>query len=291
MGEGKDISKKAKILLVCALLVFTFVWVYRPHFDHKYPLHADEWSGLNEARRLQEKGYTEDKHEIGFFVFLAGLDKVSNLVLAYKFLPALIACISSLALFFLVSRKAGFFTGIFAMLFFASLPSNINILGIQYLTSLTFSFPFLFLFVLFFTEGFEEFNIKKLAAAAAALTLLAFIHPSMTMLVLAVSLVYLLIEHQKTKKVICSALKQKPVLLAFPAVILFWAGILLWKGSFTSTLTVFFSKMIFEAGYTPYQVNYFLPALYGWMASAFAVIGIAKGLKKKEFLFFNCWLA
>ena len=290
MGDKKEISKRTKIILICAVLIFTFIWVYRPHFDYKYPLHVDEWSGINEAKRIQEEGKTYDKHEIGFFVFLAGLDTMFNLVLIYKFLPALVACISSLALFFLVSRKTNFLTGIFATFFFASLPSNLNILGIQYLTALTLSFPFLFIFALFFTEGFEELNMKKLVIAIASLTLLAFIHPSIAMLIFAVSVIYLFVNYNKTKKITSSIIKRYPWILIFPALIILWMFYFLWKGSILPTLVTAFSQLKFEIGYTHYQVNYFLPALYGWIASLFAIIGISQGLKKKNFLFFNCWL-
>jgi hypothetical protein len=290
MGEEKDISKRTKVILICAVLVFTFIWVYRPHFDYKYPLHVDEWAGMNEARRIQEQGFTYDKHEIGFVVFLASLDRVFNLALIYQFLPALFACISSLALFFLVSRKTNFYTGIFAMLFFASLPSNINILGIQYLTALTFSFPFLFLFALFFTEGFEELNTKKLILAAIMLTLLAFIHPSITMLIFVALIVYLLANYNKSKRIVSALIKKKKWILAFPAIAVIWMFYSLWEGNIFLTLANIFSKLTFEIGYTSYQVNYFLPALYGWIASFFAVIGIWKGIHKKKFLFFNCWL-
>ena len=82
---------------------------------------------------------------------------VTNLVLFYKFLPAIWAVFSALALFFLVYKKTNdFYLGILAIIFFASIKSNLNLLGLWFFTPLTFSIPFILLYIYFFTEGIEK---------------------------------------------------------------------------------------------------------------------------------------
>ena len=48
------------------------------------------------------------------------------------------------------------------MFFLASLKSNVNILGLWFFTPLIFSIPFIFLYIYFFTEGFEKQNKKNI---------------------------------------------------------------------------------------------------------------------------------
>lgn len=158
-------DKKEKIILLVALL-FTFIMVYSPHFNYPFPFHVDEWHHIDEAKRLfGEEKYVpgENRLEFGFHLFLGILPKVVNLVLVYKFLPAVWMVLSALALFFLVYKKTNHFeTAIFSILFFASIKSNTNLLGPWFFTPLTFATPLIFLYIYFFTEGYERTNKKYL---------------------------------------------------------------------------------------------------------------------------------
>lgn len=115
---------------------------------------------------------------IGFHILLLPLSKIANLVLIYKFLPAIWAVISALILFYIVYKKTNksFFTALLAMIFFASIKSNVNITGLWFFTPLTFSIPFIFLFVYFFTEGLEKESKKLILLSLLTMAVLLPIH-------------------------------------------------------------------------------------------------------------------
>jgi len=100
-----------------------------------------------------------------------------DLVLVYRFLPALWASVSALTLFYVVYKKTGSFqTGLFSMVFFASLKSNVNLLGLWFFTPLSFSIPFIYLYVYFFTEGLLRRNKKFILASLGLMVFLIPFH-------------------------------------------------------------------------------------------------------------------
>src|SRR5690606_35896863 len=100
--------------------------------------------------------------ESGFHFLLFLSSYLIDLVLNYKYLPALWATFSALTLFYLVYKKSGnnFYLGLLSIIFFASIKSNVNILGLWFFTPLTFAIPFIFLYFYLFTEGVEKENTK-----------------------------------------------------------------------------------------------------------------------------------
>jgi len=93
---------KKSYFLLGGILAILFILVYMPHFAYEYPLHVDEWKHISEARAINEGTYEGGNKilEIGFQLFLAALYSLINLILIYKFLPALFAIISGAVLFF-----------------------------------------------------------------------------------------------------------------------------------------------------------------------------------------------
>jgi len=170
--------EKNKIFLVLLIAIGTFLLVYTPHYNYPFPSHADEWHHITETIRLETGGYSGKSIglRLGFHILLLPLSKVVNLVLIYKFLPAIWAVLCVLVVFFTVYRKTkkDFFTAAMAMFFFASIKSNVNITGLWFFTPLTFSIPFIFLYIYFFTEGLEREN-KKLVLLS--LLIMAFLLP------------------------------------------------------------------------------------------------------------------
>lgn len=198
-----DKKRLMRISLVILILIFTFILVYSPHFSYKYPYHGDEWRHLIEARNLNEGNYVcSFKYdyqclEIGFHIFLAVLSKIFDIIIIYKFLPALFACIASLILFFLVYKSTeNFWIGILSMIFFASIKSNIYILGLWFFVPLTLSIPLIYLFLLFFTESIEKDNNKRLVLSFIIYLGILIIHPPSGLIMIPLIFIYSLINYK-----------------------------------------------------------------------------------------------
>ena len=131
--------------------------VYSQRLD--FPLHADEWSHLAQAMYIMSSGgpgFTNPYFlggpahpdlESGFHIFtaihflLTGQDPV----LGYKYLPAMFAALSALTLYLLTRKVTGNKNiGYLSILFFATLKSNINLMGLWFYIPLTMSFFILF---------------------------------------------------------------------------------------------------------------------------------------------------
>ena len=291
MGALEFLKKNQKTIIFSAVLIFIFILVYGPHFNYKYPLHADEWVRLGDSRRFLEGEETYGSaHEEGFQIFLSFLTLIGfNLILLYRFFPAVFALISSIALFLLIKRKTkSFYAGILAMLFFALLPSNPYILGLWYFTPLTFVMPLVYLFVLLFTEGIEQENIKKIAYSFVIALLILLTHPVSITFMIPILIIYMLFNLEFLKKY----WKMLSLLCIIPLLSLIWTFIIYWKGSFIKTLTSLLAGLKFGFGnYLPIdEFVYFFPILYGWLATLLAFVGIFFALRKKNMKIFIIWI-
>lgn len=196
--------KKSRILLILLVLVGIFLLVYTPHYRYPFPRHVDEWHHITETIRLQEGGYPGKSIglRVGFHVLLWPLSKIVNLVLVYRFLPAIWAVISALVLFYLVYKKTdrSFFTALLTMIFFASIKSNVNITGLWFFTPLTFSIPFIYLYMYFFTEGVQRENKKLILLSLLVMVILLPIHAISVLFALPFLLIYSLFNFKYIKK-------------------------------------------------------------------------------------------
>lgn len=172
--------KKVRIFVIALVSIATLLLVYTPHYGYPFPSHIDEWHHITETIKLQKGEYPTGVmgYRIGFQIILFPLSKITNLILIYQFLPAIWTVFSALVLFYVVHKKTGnqFYTALFAMIFFASIKSNVNITGLWFFTPLTFSIPFIFLYVYFFTEGIEKQNKKFILSSLAIMVILIFVH-------------------------------------------------------------------------------------------------------------------
>jgi len=278
-------KKYLRASLVVLALVFTFLLVYGPHFSYKYPFHIDEWRHITEAKRLGEGELPQGQFllEIGFDTFLLMLSKVGfDLVLSYKYLPAIFACISSLILFFFVYKKTNrFYIALLSMLFFASLRSNVNLTGLWFFTPLTFAIPFIFLFFWLFSEGVEKNNLKLVYWSFFVYFIILVTHPISATFMIPILVVYLYIH----KKFVIDHYKLLLIFLAilFLALVLF--SKFFWRGSLLKTLSFVFSFIFFKQGWGVLEVKYNIMTLYGLLAFALAIIGVYFAYKKKKYLF------
>lgn len=267
-----------KYLLLITALILTFVFIYKPHFDYKFPFHADEWTHLaystyimqphtdpNEFPALNVNPYfyaTEKDFEVGFHVFLAaifasiGVDPVLN----FKFLPAVTAVIAAFILFVLIYRMShNFYAGVLSVLFFTGLRTNVNILGIQFFVPLTATIPLVFCFLLLLSEGVTGQSWRKLSVAGGVLLSIFIIHPVTAMFLTPITAVYVLFSlrqvwHNKLGMFF---------LLLIPCFAFLAFFTFLWKGSVMATWANIATYLVFEKGKTlATEYFYFLPRYF-----------------------------
>jgi hypothetical protein len=192
-------SKKSRITILVLISIAIFFLVYAPHISNPYPIHADEWHHIDQAIKLKQGEITfgATGMEIGFHIFLSIISLFINLVIIYKFLPAIWAVLSALIIFFVTFKKTNnFIIGIFAMVFFASIKSNVNIEGIWFFTPLTFSIPFIFLYIYFFTEGVEKQNKKSLLISFFIMSFLIIAHSISLLFAIPFLIVYCIFHYR-----------------------------------------------------------------------------------------------
>ncbi|MDO8669463.1 MAG: hypothetical protein Q7K65_04175 [Candidatus Buchananbacteria bacterium] len=194
-----------QILLLIISLAAVFILVYSPHFNYHLPYHIDEWRHVSEALKITHGLHNQSLivTEFGFHLILASLAKILPLVDIYQFLPAIWATITAFVLFWVAYRKTScnFYIAILSVLFFASLKSNVNILGLWFFTPLTFSIPFIFLYFYFFTEGIEKQKSKYIIFSFFIIVFILLIHSISITFVIPVLVLYCLINFRKTLKV------------------------------------------------------------------------------------------
>ena len=171
--------RKYQVSLVLSLLLVGFL-VYSPHWSYPYPFHADEWHHIAQALRIGAGTYTLSwqSAELGFQIFLYLIGSLVNLITAYQYLPALWAIVSAIALawvMYRVSERNAPLT-IASVIAFASIKSNVNIIGLWFFTPLTFAIPFIYLYIYFLTRGIAEGSRRHFLIGISIATVLLFVH-------------------------------------------------------------------------------------------------------------------
>ncbi len=280
-----------KIILVSSL-IFIFGLVYSPHFSYKYPLHADEYQHIAKAVNfLETKNLNVNPYfyyqpfspnlESGFTIFLSILIKLGfDPITSYRFLPALFATLAAFILFHLILYLTkSFYTGIFSILFFASLKSNINMGGLWFFTPLTLAIPLIFLSLLLFFKAFDRKNNKLFVILTFFLLILFLIHPISGILVYILIFLFLFLN-KESKKIL--------ILLALPLV----SGIFLFfvfSREISELLKFVIDWLILEEGWGYNEVIYFLPAFYNYVPFILGLIGVYPALKNLKLRLFIVW--
>jgi len=291
---------KSKIFLVILMALVTFALVYIPHLNYPMPLHIDEWHHISEGLRMGNYGeYFEMLKlesslrptglEMGFQFILFLLSGVIDLVTVYKFLPALWAAISGMVLFYVAYKRTdrNFWLAILAMLFFASIRSNVNLTGIWFFTPLTFSIPFIFLYIHFFIDGIQKQKIQPLLISLAIMAFLIPIHSVSVLFAIPILLIYSVINFEFVIKRFYFFL---PFLL-IPVI-----GILFYKFVFQidwSDISIHLTNALqFKYGWGILEVNNALTEVYPLVGYILAVLGIVFIILNKElkkYTFFLLW--
>jgi hypothetical protein len=263
--------KKKEIIILILISILTAILVFIPHLNYPYPLHIDEWHHIIESKKIQNGDYTGSSigYRIGFHIFLLILSYFFNLIEIFQFLPAIWAVFSGLALFILVYGKTkNFALGAWSMLFFASIKSNVNITGLWFFTSLTFSIPFIFLYILFFTEGLEKHNKKYLLTSLAIMIFLVFVHSISVLFMIPPIIIYLILNKNHV-------LKEKRILSAF--ITLPIIGLIFYKTmtniSFSKIIPSLIENLTFEYGWGILELQNSFLEIYSPIGIILAILG------------------
>ena len=172
-------TRKYQLTLLLSLIFVGFV-VYTPHWTYPYPFHVDEWHHIAQALHIGAGTYlfSLQSAELGFQIFLYLLGSLVDLVTVYRFFPALWAIASASALVWVSYRMSekNAPLAIAAVIAFASIKSNVNIIGLWFFTPLTFAIPFIYLYTYFITKGIAEGNRRSFLTGVGIAAGLLFFH-------------------------------------------------------------------------------------------------------------------
>ncbi|MFA5023075.1 MAG: hypothetical protein WC385_01835 [Candidatus Paceibacterota bacterium] len=273
-------SKIKWLILVLTLAVFGLI-IFWPHLSYPFPFHVDEWHHLTEAKRLAnpgeyfnwlqaEPGRATSGLEIGFQVLLLFLSKIFNIISIYKFLPALWAIFSGLALFFVAYQKSfkNFFLAWLALIFFMAIRTNANLTGLWFFTPLSFAFPFIFLYTYFLSEGILMANKKYLLSGFFIMLALLIFHPLSVLFSLPIFVIFVAINYRQV-------IKLKWIGLAGGIIIVAGIGFfaLIFGENLFVALKHIISLLSFPRGWGVLELNNSLFELYPWPAWLWAIIG------------------
>lgn len=284
--------RKSQIFLIVLVSIAVFLLVYSPHYNYPFPRHVDEWHHISEAIKISQGEYTGGiiRFRVGFHFLLMVLSKIANLVLIYRFLPAIWAVFSALILFYVVYKKSSnqFFLALSAMIFFASIKSNVNITGLWFFTPLTFCIPFIFLYIFFFTEGIERQNEKLIILSFIIMVFLIPTHAISLIFSAPFLLIYCLFNIRHIRKV-------RKSLIALPLVAVI--GLLFYRNiagiSWRVVATTLLHDLQFRRGWGVLELNNSPFELYSFagyiLAAAGLVLIFTNRENREKYLVYGLW--
>lgn len=160
--EWGNAEKKEKIFLVCALAVSILagVFIFSPHSDYSWPIHADEWWVIGviqntiHGQGMNVNPYTLEpvlNHKPGFSSYFSSIFSFLNIdpIRAWPYLPAinifLLSFVASLLFFYKTKIP---WLSLLVIIFLVALKSNLYMLGWWFFVPSIFAF--LFILPLFF---------------------------------------------------------------------------------------------------------------------------------------------
>ena len=295
-------SKYYKPAILVLSLAFVFFLVYSIHSNYQFPFHTDEWQHIAQAVSITEKGYggihpyfkeepIRRDYEVGFHLFLSELFLTTGMdpILHFKFLPALFAVIAAFILFVFISRITNFMTGIFSILFFAGLKSNVNILGLWFFLPLTIAIPLLYLLFFVFSESLERRSIKLFYSAIFILFAILFLHGLSAVFAAPLLVLYTIIKFKKFRALF-KEIEKHYIIVGLLIALFFSVGIILmWHGSFSATLDTIKSLLVFESGWTNYEKIYNPLSLYAPISLILVFLGLVRSVQNPRKRFFLIW--
>ena len=272
-------NKNQKIILILIILATALI-VYTPHYSYPYPLHIDEWHHIAEAEKMDNGEYSSSQfsYRIGFQLILLFLSKFMNIVLAYKFFAASWATLTSLVLFYVIYKKTNnYLIAIISIIFFASLKSNVNLLGLWFFTPLTFSLPFIFLYMYFFDFGIKNQSKKYIIYSLLIMLILLPIHAVAVLFAFPILIIYSLFNI----KFIKTEWKFFSLFLLVPL-----AGLIFYSSvshlPLIESISTLFSDLQFKKGWGVLELSNSPLEVYSAIGYFLAIFGFCIICKNKE---------
>jgi len=275
--------KKPNIIILTISCILIFTLIYSIHFDYRFPYHLDEWNHISFSNSFPSINHLE----LGFHFFLKCLSYFTNLVLIYKFLPAIWGVLSALALFYIVYKKSDkFWIAIFSIIFLASIKSNLNILGFWFFTPLTFSIPFIFLYIYFFNEGFLRRKKSYIILSLLIMIFLIPIHAVSVLFSIPFLIIYSLINYKYLKE----EYKFFLFFLLIPLIgLIFYKYVM--QLSIGNLFSNIFQNLQFKKGWGIIERNITFTEIYNLIGYLLALLGafILILKRKREYYIYLLW--
>ena len=274
-----------RAVIIALIIIFTCFIVYSPHFDYPYPFHYDEWGKIEGAVKsiedgeYYEEGFAADT-ESGFYMYIIPTMLATKMdpVLHYKYLPMIFMAMASLTLYILLRRVTGSFSiAVFGMLFFASLKTNINVLGPWFFVPLTMAFPLVYLFFYSFVKGAKIGNEKFFIFAFVFLLLILTVHFFSALFIVPIFIIYLIVRWR---------FLLKRYYIVFPTLLIPLLGFAFTLKFFPGTgladmINAFMEYGIFyPSNWVSLMPKYKILLFYGNLAYILAIIGLLIAFKK-----------
>jgi hypothetical protein len=293
-------QKILRVLCVLLILAASFLLVYSIHQYYPYPYLLDEWQHIAQGIQVADTGnitlnnpYYKDGnvtnepgyYEKGFHVFLAECFMLTGQEPArfYTILPALFAAITGLIVFtFTYKTTKNYATGLFALLFYAALRSNISVLGPWFYVPLSMGFAYIYAILYLAAIGLERYSIRLLTLSSILLLTLALIHPWSAAIAYTVVILYVIMRRRilADKNVILIA-----GVLAIPLVSFGYVINTMWQGDFYKTAVHFAGNYLISGLGIPVKEvanpMYFV-SFYGIAPLALALFGAYCLFRKKD---------
>jgi len=287
--------KKIKKYLLILALLFTFILTYSPHLSNPFPIHIDEYHHITEAFKIKQgltpKGIAATKS--GFHIILLLISKLTDLILIYKFLPAIWAVISALILFYIIKNKtsnlkSSFLIALTTIIFFASIKSNANLTGLWFFTPLTFSIPFIYLYIHLFSEGIRNQNKKQIITSLIIMIILIPVHAISVLFSIPILIIYSLSNINYLKK----QPKFFSLFLLIPIIgIIFYSNFM--DLSIINAISDIITRIQFKHGFGVLELKNSFYELYspiGYLLALFGIIYIISSKYKfRKYLIYLIW--
>lgn len=299
------ISQAFTAILLVLMLLFVYNITLKIHWDYPYPFHVDEYQHIAKAIQTinEERIVLEDPnfknptpkvtHEEGFHVLLSTLAITTkiDLIRSYMYFPAASAAFSAFTLYVLLKKITSKTAALTSILFFSTIKSNVNILGLWFYTPFSASIPVVYLASLSVITAINSASIVWLVPASLMTAALYMIHPLSALFVTIVSILYALINLGKTdylEKKLASSKTEMAYLIMLSASMMLLLSFQ--SESARGLWRVFLERVVFPRELIPYDVTYSIAALYGAGALVCCFLGVFVALRDARLRFFVVWV-
>ena len=178
----------------------------------------------------------------------------------------------------ILNKTSRFYIAILAIIFFASIKSNVNIMGLWFFTPLTFSIPFIFLYIYLFTEGIQKQNKKYILTSLVIMLFLIPVHSISVLFAIPFLAIYALIHY----KYLLREYKFFLLFLLIPVIgIFFYSQI--FNLTIVDSLAEIFQNLQFRQGWGVLELKNSFAEVYSLTGYLLAFLGLVFIIKNKTY--------